>query len=237
LIRLAALDMAGTTIAEGGAVYVALRDAVACDRLNSGAEVTEDSVRDWMGAEKRAAIRALTARASGVEASDDDVERMYSDFRDRLAAAYAAVPPTPVPGVEDLFVELRRRDVRVALTTGFPRDVAEPLLRSLGWSWGGPGETVDAVVCGDEVAAGRPAPYLVFRAMERVGVTSVDEVLVGGDTVVDLRSGVNAGARIVLGVRTGGMTDAELAAERHTHLLDSVAGIPDLLDRCEPTTG
>jgi hypothetical protein len=48
---------------------------------------------------------------------------------------------------------------------------------------------------------------------------------------------VNAGARIVLGVRTGGMTDAELAAERHTHLLDSVAGIPDLLDRCEPTTG
>ena len=120
------------------------------------------------------------------------------------------------------------------MTTGFGRDIAEPLLASLGWTTGSIGSTdstVDAVVCGDEVAEGRPAPYLVFRAMERTGTGSVDEVLVGGDTVVDLRAGTNAGARVVLGVTTGKLSFADLEVERHTHLLDSVAGIPALLDR------
>jgi phosphoglycolate phosphatase-like HAD superfamily hydrolase len=52
-----------------------------------------------------------------------------------------------------------------------------------------------------------------------------------GDTVVDLRAGTNAGARVVLGVTTGKLGFAELAVERHTHLLESVAGIPALLER------
>ena len=34
--------------------------------------------------------------------------------------------------------------------------------------------------------------------MERTGVVAVDEVLVGGDTVLDLRAGTDAGARMVV---------------------------------------
>ncbi|WP_275003379.1 hypothetical protein [Promicromonospora iranensis] len=37
------------------------------------------------------------------------------------------------------------------------------LLERLGWQDG----VIDAVVCTDDVPAGRPAPYLVHRAMER----------------------------------------------------------------------
>ena len=36
MIELAALDMAGTTIDEGGAVYVALHDAVAAEGVTVG---------------------------------------------------------------------------------------------------------------------------------------------------------------------------------------------------------
>ncbi|MFI5043326.1 MAG: phosphonatase-like hydrolase [Acidimicrobiales bacterium] len=233
MIRLVVLDMAGTTVDEGGAVYVALHDAVAADRLNVGSEVTEAAVQEWMGTEKRTAIRALTERASGTVPDQDAVERMYVDFRARLSKAYRDTPPVPVAGTEAMFAELRRRGIRVALTTGFGRDIAEPLLEQLGWTVGtdSTDSTIDAVVCGDEVAAGRPAPFLVFRAMERTGTESVDEVLVGGDTVVDLQAGTNAGARVVVGVTTGKLGFAELAVERHTHLLDSVAGIPALVDR------
>ena len=182
MIRLVVLDMAGTTVDEGGAVYVALHDAVAADRVNVGSEVTEAAVQEWMGTEKRTAIRALTEAASGTVPDAEAVERMYVDFRARLSTAYREAPPVPVAGTEEMFTELRRRGIRIALTTGFGRDIAEPLLASLGWTTGSIGSTdstVDAVVCGDEVAEGRPAPYLVFRAMERTGTRSVDEVLVG----------------------------------------------------------
>jgi phosphonatase-like hydrolase len=88
---------------------------------------------------------------------------------------------------------------------------------------------LDAVVCVDDVAAGRPAPYMVFRAMERTGVRDVSRVLTAGDTVRDLEAGTNAGAAMVLGVLTGGLDARALGAVRHTHLLPSVADLPDLL--------
>ena len=50
-------------------------------------------------------------------------------------------------------------------------------------------DLVNAVVCGDDVAQGRPAPYLIFRAMEKSGVTSVHQVTNVGDTVLDLQAG------------------------------------------------
>lgn len=207
-IELVALDMAGTTIEEHGAVYEVLR------------EVTEaPDVGAWMGADKQEAIAALAG-------PDADVDGLYQRFVARLAERYRQRPPEPIPGVVETLATLRDRGVRVALTTGFGRDVAEPLLASLGWEVG---TTVDAVVCADEVAAGRPAPYLVFRAMERTGAWRVDRVLVAGDTTADLEAGTNAGAGVVVGVATGGCTLDQLAHAPHTHLLPSVTGILDLV--------
>lgn len=221
MIELAALDMAGTTIDERGAVYAALAEAVQAE----GVAVTDDSVQRWMGADKREAMVGMVAEAGGARPSGADVERMYERFRALLAKAYADDPPAPVPGAVEAFAALRAAGVRVALTTGFSRDVADPLLASLGWDSG----TVDAVVCTDEVRAGRPAPYLIFRAMELTGVIDVARVLVAGDTVVDLRAGVHAGVAAVVGVGTGKLGLAALAREPHTHLLASVADLPALV--------
>lgn len=222
MIELAALDMAGTTIDEHGDVYEALREAVA----EAGGRPDEATVQRWMGTDKRAAIAALVA-AGGPTLGGPAVEAAYERFRTLLEARYRATPPVPVPGVPEALATLRRRGVKVALTTGFSGDVVEPLLASLGWKVGG--DLVDAVVCTDDVPAGRPAPYLVFRAMERTGVTAVDRVLVAGDTPADLRSGVNAGAALVVGVGTGAVGLADLGRERHTHLLASLAELPSLL--------
>jgi phosphoglycolate phosphatase-like HAD superfamily hydrolase len=95
----------------------------------------------------------------------------------------------------------------------------------LGWD----GAVLDAVVTVDEVSAGRPAPFMIFRSMEVAGVTEVSRVLVAGDTVRDLEAGVNAGAAFVVGVLTGGMNAAELGMVRHTHLLRGVGDLPALV--------
>jgi phosphonatase-like hydrolase len=225
MIALAALDIAGTTVEEGGAVYRALHDAVR--RHGSTAEVAD--VAHWMGADKRTAIRSLLAiggTPTGVAPEDGAVEEAFGDFERLLRTAYDETPPVAMPGVLDAFAALRAHGARIALTTGFSAEVTGLLLDRLGWR---EGETVDTVVCTDDVPAGRPAPYLVHRAMERTGVWRTAEVLSVGDTVLDLEAGTNAGAGVVVGVLSGGVPRATLAAAPHTHLLDSVAGLPGVL--------
>jgi phosphoglycolate phosphatase-like HAD superfamily hydrolase len=65
--------------------------------------------------------------------------------------------------------------------------------------------------------------------MERTSVLDVRRVLVAGDTIADLASGTNAGAAAVVGVGTGAVALDVLAAEPHTHLLPSVAELPELV--------
>ena len=96
------------------------------------------------------------------------------------------------------------------------------LLDVLGWREG----VLDAVVCVDDVPAGRPAPYMIFRAMELTGIRDVRRVLTAGDTTRDLQAGMNAGAGFVVGVLSGSQTAEELSAAKHTHLLNVVAEVP-----------
>ncbi|GAA2825341.1 phosphonatase-like hydrolase [Leucobacter komagatae] len=247
MISLAAFDMAGTTINDGGAVYRALEDSV----TETGVLVKPEDLQTWMGVEKREAITALIELGGGV-ADEDLVGATFARFRELLDEYYTAEPPTPIDGVPEAIAKLQAAGIKVALTTGFSRDVAEGILRGLGWTVGADGVSgsgagsagvaggagaggsagavrVDALSCGDDVAAGRPAPFMIHRVMEATGVTDVAEVLVAGDTAVDVRAGLNSGAAISVGVLTGKLDRASLEAEGPTAVLDSVAAIPAYL--------
>ncbi|MFC4947682.1 phosphonatase-like hydrolase [Pseudonocardia sp. GCM10023141] len=217
-IALVALDIAGTTVEEGGAVYRVLAEVV----TDRGAAPTDADIRRWMGADKREAIAALL----GGTPDPTLVAEVHADFVARLTKAYADVPPTPLAGVPEAIAVLRAAGIKVALTTGFGRQITDPLLASLGWAVG---EQLDAVVCADEVAAGRPAPFMIQRVMELTGVTDASTVLAAGDTVLDVRAGLAAGAGVVAGVLTGSQTEAELQTEHPTHILAGVRDIPALL--------
>jgi phosphonatase-like hydrolase len=221
VIELVALDIAGTTIDDAGAVYDALLQAA----LGTGAACSESDVEQWMGADKRAALAALAA-LGGVSLDSDGVELAYSAFSRLLAERYRDHPPSPISGVPAAMSELQAKGVRVALTTGFAGDVAHRLLESVGWRVGD--GLIDAVVCVDEVPAGRPAPDLIREAMRRTGVIHANHVLAAGDTVVDLRAARNAGV-VAVGVGTGKLGLDGLRAEDHDYLLDSAAELPALV--------
>lgn len=233
MITLAVFDMAGTTVNDGGAVYRALAQAVE----ETGVRVSDEHLQTWMGTEKRAAITALIELGGGDSAvPEGKVDETFERFQEILAGLYRSEVPVPVAGVPDAIRELRAAGVKVALTTGFSQEVARGILTQLGWVIASETAdptastlTIDALVTADEVAAGRPAPYMIHRAMERTGVTRVSEVLVAGDTVVDVQSGVNAGARITAGVLTGELRAEDFAVEPAALVVDSVAAIPELI--------
>ena len=219
---LAALDMAGTTVDEGGLVYGAVESAVA---EAVGGPVPAQLMSRWKGTSKEEAIAGLL-RDMGSDHSRGRVDAVYDVFAGKLEEAYGATPPAPIPGVLQMFETMRQVGVKVALQTGYSAPVANSIMSGLDWKVG---ETVDALVTSDAVAASRPAPYLIFHAMEITGVTDVRRVLTAGDTPNDLAAGMNAGAGFVVGVPTGSFTRSQLAAEPHTHILDSAASLPALL--------
>lgn len=216
----AVLDMAGTTVDDHGLVYEALRRSV----TETGATVSDADLQTLMGTEKSYAIGEL-ARRGGVELGEDRVVQQFARFRQLLDQFYREQPPVPLAGVEEALALLRAAGTGVVLTTGFSRDVAGNLIDLLGWS-----ELVDGWVCGDEVRRGRPAPYLIFRAMEIADVGDVAEVLVAGDTAVDVQAAAGAGVGWRVGVLTGSLDEETFLAHGATHVLGGVRDLPELLD-------
>ena len=217
LPALVVFDLAGTTVEDRGQVPTAFEAALA----GGGVVVTADQVRAVRGASKRQAIAALVGDGPDAGAR---AAVLYAAFTQRLREGYATSPPRAIAGAAEAFAWLRARGTKVALSTGFDHDITGLLLDALGWT----SDVVDTVVCGDDVTLGRPAPFLIYRAMERTGVVDVRQVAAVGDTVLDLRAGANAQAGWNVAVLSGAHDRAQLEAEPHTHLVASVAHVPRL---------
>src|SRR5207253_10001787 len=169
--------------------------------------------------------RFVERRLGGSEADVfAHTEEIYNSFRSTLAGMYEQDGVREIAGATETFTRLHQRGVRIALNTGFDRTITELLVNSMKWD----GDLINAVICGDDVAQGRPAPYLIFRAMEMSGITGVHEVTTVGDTILDLQAGQNAGVRYNIGVLSGAHAREQLEREPHTHLLSSVAMLPAL---------
>ncbi len=183
-------------------------------------------VFDLGGASKREAIRLLVAQRfpQGDPQIEAQTGLIFTAFQRFLAESFATTGVQPMPGAAETFTWLRRRGIQIAFNTGFDRASTALLLKAAGWEKG----TADAVVCGDEVAQGRPAPFMIFHAMEIAGVTAVSQVAVVGDTVLDLLAGANAGVRWNIGMLSGAGARPQLEMAPHTALLPSVADLPVL---------
>jgi phosphonatase-like hydrolase len=222
-VDLVVLDVAGTTVEDAGQVP----DAFAAALATFGVHVAPDEITRLRGSSKRQAISQLL-QARGVDVNRCD--EVYRAFCEDLERRYAE-SARPVPGALEAIAWLRAQGVRVALNTGFERSTVESLMCALGWSQG----VVDAVVCGDDVQQGRPAPALIVKCMELTGVTDPGRVANVGDTALDLRSGYRAGVLLNIGVLSGAHPRATLEAEPHTHIIDSVATLPDVLRTKSPS--
>ena len=216
-IRLVVSDMAGTTVHDGGEVAVAFSAALA----DHGIEASTAQISAVRGASKREAIARLTAPKYGNDAAR--VEAVYASFKSHLQRVFTR-EAKPVTGAPEIFAWLKQHNIKLALNTGFDRDITGILLAALNWQG-----VADAVICGDDVKLGRPAPYMIFRAMELTGVGSVHEVLNVGDTVSDLQAAHNAGVALNVAVLSGAHKREQLEREPHTHLIDSIAALPTLL--------
>src|ERR1041385_8529397 len=215
--ELVIFDIAGTLIEDHDEVTLAFHAAL----LENDIRVTREELREWKGGAKREVIRQFVA-ARKTNASEALIEKTFADFRRILENKYLT-SLTPIKGAEQVVRDLRKQGVKTATITGFYRELRDAIIDRLGWRG-----QFDAHISSDDVPRGRPAPYLIFHAMEATGTVNVRNVVVVGDTPLDLQAATNAGA-IAVGVLTGVHPESRLVREPHAHIIKSVADIPALL--------
>lgn len=220
-ITLGCIDLTGTTVTDDGMVETAFAEAIATQGIVPGTAAYARAMVHVHRARGRPKIDILRGLFPGEEARAQAAnlafERSYDAAIDRTGL-------TPLPGAEAAIDKLVGAGVRVCLTTGFSRATLGRILDTLGW-W----DRVDLALCPDDAGRGRPWPDLVLTAVLRLGIDDVRDVAVAGDTEGDILCGRRAGASIVAGVLTGAHGRERLAESGATHILESIAALPDLV--------
>lgn len=221
-VKLVVFDIGGTIVEDHGEVVDAFCSALAKNSLPA----TATEVKEFKGASKRQVIAYFVERHWGKSSENEArIAQAYGDFRAELESLFRNGGVKPITGAAETFSWLKSHGIACATTTGFYRSLTDTILRSAGWM-----DIFAGSICSDDVKCGRPAPYMIFHAMEASGVSDVREVLNVGDTPLDMQAGLRAGVLGVVGVLTGVHTEDRLLKESPSHLIPSVASIPELIE-------
>ena len=221
-VRLVIFDIGGTIIEDNGEVVSSFSDALAANGLSA----TEAELKELKGSSKRDVIKKFVDRQWGQDAKNEErIRKAYGDFKTTLEDKFSNGGVKPIKGAAATFAWLKTNNIVCATTTGFYRTVTDIALTSAGWK-----EMFAANICSDDVKDGRPAPFMIFRAMEAARIGDVREVLNVGDTPLDLQAGSRAGVLGIIGVLTGIHKEDRLRSESPSHLIASVAELPSLIE-------
>jgi phosphoglycolate phosphatase len=220
-IELAVLDMAGTTIADDGAVEDAFMTAMAQvlgEADLAGLAEIGQYVQTSMGQSKIVVFRHL------LDGDEVLAQRANQAFEDAYGGHVSSGRIVPIPGAGEAIASLRSSGVKVALATGFSPTTQRAVIDAVGWT-----DAVDLQIASADAGRGRPYPDLPLTALLRLGIDDVRSLAVVGDTAADMLSGVRAGASVVAGVLTGAHDETALRGAGATHVLRSVVDLPALL--------
>lgn len=222
-------------------------------------DISIEEARQPMGLPKWQHIEALMhnhriadawAVAHGRKPTTDDIDAIFQVFTP-MNARVVSQHATLIPGAAATVDALRDRGLKIGSTTGYTRDIMEPLLPLAARQ----GYAPDNLVCAGDLKAGRPSPLMMYRCFADLGVYPPWTVVKVDDTAPGIAEGKAAGSWTV-GVAVSGnamglteaqyreLPDEERAFRRdHAHavlrqsgadvVIDSVADLLPVIDAIE----
>jgi phosphonoacetaldehyde hydrolase len=180
-----------------------------------GVVIDAATARRDMGKAKIDHVLALVAEPSvaaawrarhGRGAGGGDVERLMARLGP-LMRDHAARASTLIPGARATFDRVRSAGLRVASSTGYTREMMQPVLARAAEQ----GYVPEHLVCSGETPAGRPSPLMIYKACAELGVWPLSRVVKVDDAEVGIAEGKAAGA-FTVGVASGNALGLSLEA-------------------------
>lgn len=149
-------------------------------------------------------------------APEGDADALLAQFQPYYAA-HCQIKTCPYPGIVDALAEVQKT-YPVAIVSNKPDVAVKALCKDLFPGIPAMGETPGC--------PRKPAPDMVYRAMEELGV---EKCIYIGDSEVDVRTAKNAGVPC-LGVLWGFRDRAEIEAAGGTHFCEKAEDLPKMLE-------
>lgn len=162
-----------------------------------GIKLKNDELRNGMGLDKTDHIRKILQidRVSKLwlkkfkfEPNEGDVQEINRKFEKVILKYFENIEPKEY--VKTTIDQLRDQGIRIGSTTSYTHEMVNVLMDITKKKK----VYIDLVINSEDTKGqGRPNPYMIFKNMEKLGIGSVKNVIKVGDTVNDIKEGVNAG--------------------------------------------
>ena len=252
-LRAVIFDFAGTVIDYGSCAPAAAFVEVF---RRFDVDITTAEAREPMGRAKRDHIAAILSMPPvaqrwrsihGTLPDETDIERLYEQFLPTQLDCLEEHCQL-IPGTTEAVADCRRRGLKIGSSTGYNRPLMNIVLPAATRQ----GFEPDCMLCADDVAVGRPAPWMCLENARRMDVFPVAAIVKVDDTSVGIEAGRNAGMWTVGVTKSGnliGLTGEQVqrvdpselrqrieaaeevlfAAGAH-YVVDTVAELPPVLD-------
>lgn len=188
-------DWAGTTVDYG--CFAPLEVFLEIFK-KAGVEITIEEARKPMGVLKIEHIRILLneprikaewVKVKGKEPNDKDVEELYAQYLPSLLGILDRYAE-PNPYVVDAVKELREMGLKIGSTTGYTDEMMKIVTAGAKKY----GYEPDCYFTPDGLPAGRPLPWMMYQNAMKLGVYPMSHIVKVGDTISDIKEGLNASA-------------------------------------------
>ena len=226
-ISLVCCGLIGTLVADDGLIERSFAEAIATQGVVAGTSAFArrmSQVHRARGMPPGDVLRVLfpdnEARAQAAELAFDRA----------LPDALSRANIRTLPGAAEALDDLRGAGRRVCVLTSLPRRVLNQVLGAANLR-----RHVDLALSTEDAPRGFPAPDLALAAMLQAGVTAVQDMALVHGTGAGMECGRRSGASVVVGVLTGAHSAARLRAAGATHIVSSIAEVPALLEKLDPS--
>ena len=188
-VKLIICDMAGTTVNENGMVYDTLYETI----KKYGLMVNKNDISKWYGKNKYEVLNNYTDNKKLQLKLHNHFDKTLTEkyfFDNNIKLIHHKIP--------DLFNDLRKNGIKIALNTGYGIQIQENIIKRLNMN-----EFIDNYISSEQVKYGRPHPYMINRLMDINNINNPYNVIKIGDTENDVLEGLNAECGLSIGVLTG----------------------------------
>ena len=225
-VELVVFDIAGTTVKDNGEIALAFQKAF----REFGYEIPIEKINLLMGYRKIEAINLMLEEyeENGDKINSRLIQKIHQRFMEEMISYYQTTEQlSPLPNAETVFDVLRKNNIKIALNTGFSKEITDVIMERLGWI---KENKVDYVISSNEVVKGRPFPFMIEEIMSKAYIQNPKKVVKVGDTEVDVHEGKNAGCLYSIAVTTGAFTRKELEEHQPSYIIDDLKELLSIIE-------
>ena len=185
-------DGAGTFF-DPGSMLPAIAFQQAFDKM--GYPVSMPTIQKYMGRQKLEHINLILQEPDVFERflklnnrrpDENDLIAIYNGFKEELYVS--AVRTAEIPGVKEQAYLMKEAGIPIIITTGYDRRMVDETRKAMPWL----DEVISHYITSNDVMVSRPAPFMIYQAMEFAKVDNPAKAVKVGDTKVDVEAADNA---------------------------------------------